>query len=457
MFEDEDLLVEWTQSIESFVVSALKATPTNQQLKILRDIDAGYKDISIKSGHGTGKTALLSWIILWVGLTKEDAKIPSTAPTNAQLVRLLLPEVRKWSNNLPEDLQNEVNIMQDEIRFSNENFCVARTARAGNEEALQGFHASYLCWVIDEASGITDKIFEVIDGSLTGGEHLRIMTSNPTRTVGYFYDSHNRNKQLWKTHTLSAINSPNVSKESIERKKIQYGENTDQYRVRVLGEFPLTNTDALFTATEVDDAMNRTQNEIDRSGAFVYGVDVARYGADSSQIAKRRGQDIYFLEAFKGYNTLELSNIIQAEVQKESKEPDAIFVDTIGVGSGVYDNLEGRGYEVQEANASFKAGDAIYHNKRAEMYFNLHKFIKNNGRIPKDEELREELLILTYSFSDSNGAIKIMKKEDIKEELGRSPDKADAVAFTVFDRVMPKRLDLRNFYNTVRTQGGWAR
>jgi hypothetical protein len=447
------LLALWSKSIIAFV-SALDVIPTDQQLRILKNIDNGYRDVTIKSGHGTGKTALLSWVILWVGLTKEDAKIPTTAPTNPQLTRLLLPEVKKWREKLPPPLKEQVVVMSDEVRFSNGNFCIARTARAGNEEALQGFHASFLCWIVDEASGIGDKIFEVIDGSLTGANYLRIMTSNPTRTVGYFYDSHNKNRKLWKTHTLSSVNSPNVAKESIERKKQQYGENTDEYRVRVLGEFPLSNTDALFTAEEIDKAMNRQQSEVDRSGVFIYGVDVARYGSDNSVITKRRGQDIYSIQAYKGYNTLELANKIQAEAEGETEYPTKIFIDTIGVGAGVYDNLQGRGYDVEEGNVSFKADDAIYSNKRAEIYFNLLRFVRSNGRIPKDDELREELLILTYSYNDANGKIKLMKKEEIKEELGRSPDKSDSVALTLFRSVKPKQIE--RVFNFTANRSGWA-
>ncbi|MEA1916924.1 MAG: hypothetical protein U9N42_05265, partial [Campylobacterota bacterium] len=190
-------------SIEFFVLKILKAEPSKQQLAVLRDIDAGYKDIAIKSGHGTGKTAMMSWVILWVGLFKLDAKIPTTAPTAPQLVRLLLPEVRKWSDKLPDELIDAVTVKNDSIAFANDNVCVARTARKEAPEGLQGFHATFLTWIIDEASGVPNAIFEVIDGSLTGNTHLRLMTANPTRADGYFFDAFHKNRELWRCHTFN--------------------------------------------------------------------------------------------------------------------------------------------------------------------------------------------------------------------------------------------------------------
>ena len=163
-----------------FVRTMLGVTPTKQQARVLRAIDEGKRKISIRSGHGTGKTTLLAWIVLWWGLFRDDAKIPMTAPTSHQLYDLLLPEVRKWHKKLPELLQNEVEITSEKVGFKNDNFAVARTARKDQPEALQGFHATNLAFIIDEASGIPQIVFEVAEGAMTGESTLVIMAANPT-------------------------------------------------------------------------------------------------------------------------------------------------------------------------------------------------------------------------------------------------------------------------------------
>jgi phage terminase large subunit len=453
--EVEEALRRWAGSIECFVEEAIRPTKgiSEQQRKVLQDIDNGYKDISVKSGHGTGKTTVMAWIILWVGLFKYDAKIPITAPTSAQLTRLLLPEVKKWQKQLPLELRDSVEVLSDRITFANDNFGIPRTARKGESEGLQGFHATFLLWIIDEASGVSDEVFEVVEGSLTGENYLRILMANPTRTVGYFYNTHNKNKRLWRTHTFNAEESQNVSKESIERKKEEYGEDSDAYRVRVLGEFPLTNTDSLLTANEIYAAMRLKPEDVDRTGVFTYACDVARYGSDNSVRTKKRGYDIYDLKEWSGLSTMEYANIIARDVDAETSRPDAIFVDTIGVGAGVMDRLFERGFTAIDANVSMKADKLdVYQNKRAEMYFNLRDFIRKGGRIPYDEELAEELQVITYSYAENSGKIQLMKKQEIKEELGRSPDKADSVALHFFSVIIPQDNII---YPTAQNGGGW--
>ena len=391
----------------------------------------------------------MAWVILWVGLFKYDAKIPITAPTSAQLTRLLLPEVKKWQKNLPLELRESVEVLSDRITFTNDNFGIPRTARKGESEGLQGFHATFLLWIVDEASGVSDEVFEVIEGSLTGEDYLRIYMANPTRTVGEFYNTHNKNKRMWKTHTFNAEESENVSPGSIERKKEKYGEDSDAYRVRVLGEFPKTNTDALFTADEIWGAMKLTPEDVDKTGAFTYACDVARFGTDSSVRTKKKGFNIYDMKSYENLSTMEYANILANDMEKEAKLPDAVFIDTIGVGAGVMDRLKERGYKSIDANVSMKADELdVYYNKRAEMYFNLREFIRRGGSIPEDEELAEELQVITYTYSENNGKILLMKKAEIKEELGRSPDKSDSVALHFFSKVRPRAVQQHNFHQS---------
>jgi hypothetical protein len=434
---DIDYLTRWADSFEYFVTEALGADPSNQQLAVIRDIDAGEKDIAIKSGHGTGKTTIMAWVILWVGLFKYDAKIPATAPTAPQLIRLLIPEVKKWANSLPWQLKGEVECNNELIKFSTGNECVPRTARKESPEGLQGFHADFLTWIIDEASGVPNIIFEVVDGSLTGDDYLRIMAANPARTEGAFFDAFHRNAKLWKLHTFDAEQSSNVSKASIERKKIQYGEDSDAYRVRVKGQFPRSNSDAVIPLYVIEDAIQR--EEFNTFGAEVWGVDYADAGDDTTKLVKRTGNHFYEViecPAQGAHRQVETANWIALEYNRAKEKPKAVFVDAIGEGSGLVSALNQPHFKsipVIPVKVSESADDpTVYGNKRAELYYRLKEALVDEGKMFDNDMALGELSAQRF-FITEKGKLMLVPKKDIKEALGRSPDIADAMALTCAD------------------------
>lgn len=438
----EMAVLRWARSIEAFVDEVLtlgeSRGPSRQQREVLQDIDNGETDIAVKSGHGTGKTTLLSWVILWAGLFKNDGKIPCTAPTAPQLVRLLWPEVRKWREKLPIELRTMVDVKNDSIEFRKA-FAVARTARKEEPEALQGFHATWLIWIIDEASGIPKPIFDVIDGSLTGEKHIRILTGNPTRPSGYFYDAFHKFRSLWRLHTFNAEESENVTPESIERKRIQYGGvDTDAYRVRVLGEFPHTATDAIIPIYVIEEAIQReTYNP---HNARVWGVDYADAGDDKTMVVKRVGN--YFHEKLScpvegAHRQSQTAAWLawQYRATPEEKRPKAIYVDAIGEGSGLISTLNEPQYSdipvvaVKVSNAAVNS--EVYNNLRTELYYRLKSVLEDEGKMFDDDDTIGELAAHRFTFTE-RGKLQATHKKDIKVELGRSPDTADAMVLTCY-------------------------
>jgi len=444
----EDVLIvkASAKSLEFFVRVILKVEPTDQQLRVIRAIDKGKRKISIRSGHGTGKTTMLAWIVLWWGIFREDAKIPMTAPTGHQLFDLLMPEIRKWKDKMPDALQHEVDMKVEKIDFANGSFAVPRTARKDQPEALQGFHASHLAFIIDEASGIPQIVFEVAEGAMTGESTLVIMAANPTRTEGYFYDSHHKNRWQWECFQFNAEESQNVSKAWIEEKKRQYGEDSDVYKVRVKGEFPSQSSNAVFPLQLVEDSIVREL--IDDTGAEVWGLDVADYGDDRSVLAKRKGAFFHSLEFRRNLNAIDLVGWLIFEYREAKRKPSVIFVDAVGIGSSIPALAYERGLEcvvgIKGSNTATNANR--YHNKRAEWYYNLRELLEN-GRIPDNDEMVGELMAQKYKIS-STGKIQLVEKEEIKKELGRSPDLSDAMALTCetaiyLDEAEDERVGLR--------------
>lgn len=447
-----------SSSFSNLIKYGLNVAPRDdQQAEFIYQIDDAIAtnektDISVRSGHGTGKTTILSWLIIYVGIAFDDAKIPTTAPVAAQLENMLIPEVRKWANKLFPPIRGQVEVQAQDVKFNNGNKCFARTARKDNTEALAGVHASFVLYVVDEASGIDQAIFNVIEGALTGENYLLVMTSNPTKTVGAFFESHNKNRSNYRTIHMDSEKSANVDPTWIKKMEDKYGRDSDTFRVRVQGKFPMSNTDSLFTTDEILESMKRDPNTVDQTGAVVYAADVARFGNDSSVLTIRNGYYMHTMKVFNQLSTMEYANVIGNEVGMQT-DPHALFIDSIGVGAGVFDRLKEKGYRPTEANAAMRADEVdVYHNKRAEMYFNLKEWIRKGGILPDDEELLEELVCITYSYTNT-GKVLLAKKEDIKEELGRSPDKGDACALSFFSKV---RADRTHFSRPVQIQQGWS-
>lgn len=430
-------------SFDFFVRDILKANPSDDQQKFINAVQKAVdkedkQSISIRSGHGTGKTAALAWLILWIGLTRKDAKLPTTAPVAAQLLNILIPEVRKWANKLPQEMKSFVEVQSQDVRFFNGNHCFARTARKENTEALAGVHAGFVCYIVDEASGIDQKVFDVIEGALTGENFIFIMTSNPTRTVGTFYDSHNSKRKHYQTLHFDSELSSNVNIKWVKDMEEKYGRDSDVFNVRVKGNFPKSNTGGLFEMHKLEEAMKKVFDVEMESGVKVIGLDVARYGDDSTILCKRYGLVVRPLEKREKKSTTEIASWSASIYNQENM--DVVIPDTIGVGAGVYDQLCNVGVTCIDGNSSLTPDDSIYLNKRAEMYFNLKKAIDNGLQLPYDEELLEELLAITYSYTE-RGKIKLISKQELKEILGRSPDKSDAVALTFFTTIIPKSFE----------------
>ena len=150
--------------------------------------------ISVASGHGVGKTAVLAWLIIWFLWCFKEAQAPCTAPTSEQMHDILWKELSVWIRKMPEDAQSKFEWTTGYLRIVEHPeawFARARTARKENPEALAGVHADHVLMVADEASGVLEEIYKTAEGSMTGPNVLVILISNPTRTEGFFYETHN--------------------------------------------------------------------------------------------------------------------------------------------------------------------------------------------------------------------------------------------------------------------------
>ena len=414
-----------------FVEQVLEAKPLAWQKDFLNAIASGERRISVRAGHGVGKSTACSWALIWHLLTRFPQKAICTAPTAGQLFDALFSEVKHWINRLPPSLRDTIEVYSDRIvqkGTPESSFISARTSSAERPEALAGVHSEHVLLICDEASAIPEAVFESAAGSMSGHSATTILIGNPTRNTGLFFRTHHSLSSDWKTMHVSCLDNPLVANDFISQIKATYGEGSNAYRVRVLGEFALHDDDVLISAELVDGAMQRDV-VLNTSESLIYGVDVARFGDDRTVICKRQGSVVV---GFKHWTGEDLMGTVGRIVHEASLDkPEEICVDSIGLGGGVADRLRELGHNVRDVNVSESSAlNQQAARLRDELWMATKDWLDTRSvKLPKDDDLRAELTGPTYSFT-SNGKIKVEGKSEMKRRGMRSPDLADALCLT---------------------------
>ncbi len=416
-----------------FVTDVIGAVPEPWQAEALTALGK-HDRVSIRSGHGVGKTALLAWVGLWFILTRTPVKIPIVANSQDQLRDVVWPEIAYWLHELPTELSDRI-VAQAE-RFSLKdgpefNYMVARTASHDRPEALQGFHSPNLLFLVEEASGIVDKVFELAMGSLSTPGAKMLLVGNPTRGLGFFYKTHHDLREIW--HTMR-VNSEDVSRASHHIADViaGYGEDSNVYRVRVLGEFPRSGDNTVIPLEWIEEAVHRKVEPI--AGDVVWGLDVARYGTDRTALVKRcKNHLLEKAKVWKNKDLMQTVGLVALEYDNTpvQQQPVGINVDSIGYGAGVADRLRELGYPAKDINvAEMSSVKDEYQRLRDELWFRGRAwFGEKNCLMVDDPVLIAELSTVQYGVN-SAGKIKVESKDDMRRHGLRSPDLADAFCLT---------------------------
>jgi phage terminase large subunit len=426
-----------------FAQECMGADPTEQQWEASRAI-VQKRRVSIRSGHGTGKSTFMAWCVLWFLACYFPCKVPCTAPTSHQLEDVLWSEIAKWHRKLLDRMPSlgaQFEWSAGAFRMASaksESFAVARTSRPERPEALQGFHAEHILFLIDEASGVSDNVFEVAEGALSTDGAFVVMAANPTRQSGYFFDSHHKMRSAWAALHWNGEKSPMVSRDYIANMAKKYGTQSSVYKVRVLGEF-VGAADGVISLELCEAARIR---EVDQSGnQTIWGVDVARFGDDSSSLAKRRGNwQLDPVQEWWGKDVMQTTGLVKAEWDKtpEKQRPVAINVDVIGIGAGVVDRLKELGLPVHGINvAEAPAINAVegrqFNRLRDELWWRCREWLERRDcKFADDDDTIAELTTPTYTIL-SNGLIQVERKDDMKKRGVKSPNRADAWNLTFAD------------------------
>ena len=419
-----------------FVKVILGADPDQWQADVMNDI-AGNQRVAVASGHGIGKTALISWLILWFVATRPDPQIVVTANTKNQLDSKTWREVAKWNSRSKISHLFEHSATKFFLRAAHDTwFAAAIPWTEHNSEAFAGTHEENVLVLFDEASNIAQTIWDVVEGAMTTAGAKWVAFGNPTRNTGAFRECFGKFRHRWITRQIDSRTARMVDSKQVQQWVDDYGEDSDFVRVRVRGEFPRAGSNQFISGEDVD-ACVAYKAEGYEDFPIVMAVDVARYGDDSSVICFKQGRKVYDLIKLKGLDTMQLSGRVVEEIKVW--KPAAVVIDGVGVGAGVVDRLMQLGYGqlVTELNGGSKPLDPItYFNKRAEMWGLMRDALRVGMDIPNDRDLLDDLIGPEYGFTAKN-QIQLEKKEDMKKRGLSSPDCGDALAmcFSVSPRI----------------------
>lgn len=315
-----------------------------------------------------------------------------------------------------------------------------------------------MLFIVDEASGVADPIMEAILGTLSGENNKLLMCGNPTRTSGTFYDAFNSDRALYQCHTVSSADSPRTNKENIESLIRKYGRDSNVVLVRVLGQFPKQEDDVFIMLSLIEHCCMLDLQEDSQIKRISFGVDVARYGSDETVIALNAGGKITLPVTFRGQSLMTtVGKIVQLYRKTVADYPGyrgKIFVniDDCGLGGGVTDRLEEVKREeklnrmvIVPINAAGKVpeetvGDGkqracdIYDNMTTYLWGTVKDLlIAEELSLQNDNELVAQFSCRKYRLT-SRGKVLLESKEEMKKRNIDSPDRADAVSLSCYER-----------------------
>ncbi len=477
----------------SFFREVLGIEPWDRQLEVIEAI-RDHDRVSVRAGQKVSKTNTVVGAALWFYCSYEPALVQMTSVTARQVNTILWRELKfqvaragrcadcrkrnfagfdRCDRCSPETLIDGdcSEVPATGLRTAGERRKISGFT-AKEAEAVQGVSGPTL-WIIDEASGVPEPIFEAIEGNCAGGGKI-LLTGNPTKLEGTFFRSHNEGREAWKTIHIPSTDSPNVREGRIvvpglathgwvELQAANYGEDSAFYYARVRGDFPICDATKVVPAYLIEEAHERWRDAIYRQrelneeieGRLHVGVDPASTGDDESLCVLRRGDVALEFHAWRGLEVEHVAanvmQVVRAELAERAKRkgrPEAqkptLKFDKCGtVGADFYAAI--RNYkdeiEIVPVDASLPSPlKTQYVHLRDQLWFGIQKWLREGGAIPEDKKLDVELSTVSYEF-DERQRCKVESKDDIRKRIRRSPDRADALALAVWEASVPRAED----------------
>lgn len=419
-----------------FCREILNFSPWSKQREILESV-RDHKRTAVRSAHGVGKTAMAARCALWFLAAHPYSRVVTTAPTWSQVKEQLWREIHVAHMRADGFFDGQL----DDTRLELAPDWFAIGLSTDRPERFSGHHARDLLLVIDEASGVSEEIFEAAETFLTSAGAKVLMIGNPTVNSGTFHAAFHRDRADWSRISISALDSPAfsgekvsdevlrrlVSRQWVENARKRWGEESPLFQVRVLGEFPSSADDTVCSLAAIELAQRQ---RVEPTSPLIVSCDPARFGSDETAIVVRHGSRVRIAATYGKKDLMETAGRILRVARAEAAKGDytpKIVVDDIGIGGGLVDRLREIGeFKVTAFSGAASARDSKeYPNARSQAWFDFADRLASLDLDP-DEQLAADLVAPTYKI-DSQGRRVVEPKSDTKKRLGRSPDRADAV------------------------------
>lgn len=402
---------------------------------------------AVPSCHDSGKSFLAARLACWWLDTRPqgEAFVVSTAPTWNQVHAILWREIRKAHNKGKLDGRTTLDARWylggvNQGDAEEELVAYGRKPADYDQAAFQGIHAKYVLIIIDEACGIPKLLYDAVD-SLATNVSARVLAIGNPDDPGSQFATICKPGSGWKTIHISAFDTPNftgeevpeylsellISPEWVEERKKRWGVGSPTYVAKVMGEFPDVSDDTLISPNMIKAAQTR---DLVGTAKGQLGGDVARMGTDETTVYRNRGGVCRLTYRAHKQDTTATTNAF-SKIIRDLKKAVPMQVDAIGIGAGVYDNLNAEGLPVHPFVGSEAAYDPQrYINRRAEVYWELREDFEagNIDLAPDgdDDDLVAQLGAIKFKIT-SKGKIQIESKEEMAKRGLPSPDRADAL------------------------------
>jgi hypothetical protein len=400
-------------------------------LAVERGLLGGKRFLSVASGHGTGKSAVMAMILLWFLSNYENSQIPCTAPTVSQMYDVLWKEVSLWHSRLPENFRNNIEVQSSYVRVKSNPmawFARAATARKENPEALAGIHSDNTMLLVDEGSAVPEEIFITGEGALTNKNAFFIIFSNYTRLNGYFHRSQINEFDEWQTLQFSSAESPIVEKGFVER-MARRGLDSNEYRVRVLGKPPKQDEEikGYVPLLQKSDLRFTLMNEMTKP--TILGIDPSGEGRNKSAFVVRDAFRALPVGVYRDMKAPQMAQHTLQLMEEYKILPENVVVDGFGVGMELINEFQKLRVPIMGVLVGSPADDpAKFVNKKAEMYGRLREWILKGAELVGTYKQWEEILGIRYCSEMSK--VKIMSKKMMMDNGMVSPDLVEGLMLT---------------------------
>lgn len=446
-----------------FCREVLGTEPWSKQREICEAVQR-HPLVVVQSAVATGKDHIAAALALWACFAR-GAFVLITAPTDRQLTEIIGGHLRRHfrSGGLPGELFARA------LRVADPHAGILMLTSSAVDR-LQGFHAPEMFVIASEMQGLEDWAIDALQGCAVGDRDRILGLGNPLRPLGRFYRAC-QDGSGWRRIVITAHEFPNVAegkqiipggitRRAIEQARREWGTGSPQYLARIEAQFPTEAADSLVRREwlAAAAALWRERMQVDRPRQLSAALDVARGGADKCVLAIGDGQTVRGLYEFSGAGggvavAEESCRILDREgwpllkphlrqFCRTSGTLDRlahcrrVTVDEVGLGASPLDQFRREGYPAVGFNGAHEPSDPQAKqrmlNRRAESYWHVRKLLEAGTlALPDDERLFEELLATTYEIQPASGKLKVGDKDTIRGLIGRSPDRADAVAMLV--------------------------